>query len=182
MPDLALHPDSPAGRLAAAVLDAAEDTAALRRPAEGGTLARPSFARLMQYATAPLAAADPDLDRALARDADLAADFRRLLANTARHHFALAAAASSGKLEQRRAGAARMFLRPSRAADDQVYLIVELDPGEAPPRLLFALGPGGAVERVTLPAFSGGRAQLLLDKSAALVQAFQDVNAEFYVK
>jgi len=118
----------------------------------------------------------------LATDSNVSADFERLLENRATAYFPrAAAAASTGAMEQRQVAGARIFLRPSHADDDQVYLIVALDDPTAAPQMLIALRSGEAPERAQLPGFKNGRAQLLLDKSAALVQAFQDVNAEIYL-
>lgn len=177
--------NSPEGRLVEAAMDAGDETEWLlsRADADAGGAAqapqRPSFAELYAYANG--GAAPANLLQALTKNADVACDFQRLLENRAAVHFPRAAAASTGAMEQRQVPGARMFLRPSRADDDQVYLIVALDDPASAPTTMIALRVDQPPERAVLPAFKDGRAQLLLDKSSALVQAFQDVNAEIYL-
>ncbi len=180
---------APEGRLIEAALDAAAETAALRRRPPDATTVDPTrgkgenvgrlpFARLYGHATG---AADPAVGRALADDAALLADYRRLLGNLATVHFPKVAAASSGALEHRQIAGARLTLRGSRADADQVYLIVQLDDTTRAPTALIATLDAAGATRLDLPPFQGGRAQLLLDKSSAVVQAFQNINAEVHL-
>jgi hypothetical protein len=174
-----------AEKLSRAEVALAEDTldalAAVDRLSEPAA-AKASPSALYAYATDPDYDADEHLREQLRTDAALQADFQRLLNNTSLYFMPRLAAASTGAIEAREAQGCRIAFRPSRADENQVYAIIELVDKQAVPRLLVIRLADGATERLALPPFQDGRAQLLLDRNSPEAKGLMNINAEVYLK
>jgi len=164
--------------LAEETLDALSAVDRLSEPA----MAKASPSALHAYATDPDYDADERLLEQLRTDAALQADFQRLLNNTSLYFMPRLAAASTGAIEARETQGCRIAFRSSRADENQVYAIIELVDKQAAPRLLLIRLADGATERLALPPFQDGRAQLLLDRNSAEAKGLMDINAEVYLK
>lgn len=160
------------------------DHDAVRQAVTAADLASPAigFNRLYDYATG-----GQDRDHEVARVLDanprLRADLRVLLAKVALNHLPEVAAASSGELDVRETDQCRIRFEPSRAEPDQVYLIVELVDRSAPmPSVLFTCTADDRSDRIDLPEGRDGVIQLLLDRSAPVLESLRDHNAEVYLR
>lgn len=168
-------------RLADAALDALATidrvlTPSVDRPAKASPTA------LHAYATDPAFEPDGALLTLLDTDPAAQADFQRLLENTSFFHMPQMAAASTGDISTREAGGCRIVFRPSKADIDHVYAIVEINDPDRHPEILFVRHPDGHLDRLTLPPFREGRAQLLLERSSPAAKGLMDIHAEVYVK
>ena len=141
---------------------------------------RPTFGELVAAASAPgpLPAA---LAQALLSDPALRADFNLLLRRTARVHVPRAAAASSGALQRRQAGGYSLRLVPSRSGADQVYLLIEVPDGHAPPRLLVVSNPDGTICKEDLPPPTERTIRLLKDANDPLPRTFRQPDSELFL-
>ncbi len=142
-----------------------------------------AFSRLFGYADDPDPNRDPELERALARDSGLRADFRRLLGRIARHHVPRLAAAAGGEVTRRDGDGCRIRLETSLAEPDQTYVIIELAAGDAPaPTRLFIIDAEDHCNAYRLPPSRDGVIQLLEDGGSALVQGLRDVQTEVFLR
>jgi hypothetical protein len=142
-----------------------------------------AFSRLFGYADDPDPARDPEIDRALARDPGLRADFRRLLERIARHHVPRLAAAAGGEITRRDGDGCSIRLETSLAEPDQTYVIIELVDADAPsPARLFIVDAEDRCNAFPLPPSRGGVIQLLEDDGSDLVRGLRDVQTEVFLR
>jgi hypothetical protein len=142
-----------------------------------------SFGELYAYATDSNFSPSSDLLQALEGDAQLSADFQRLLANTAMLYMPQVAAASSGERQYREADGCRITFKASRADPNQMFVIFELiDKQATPPALMFICHTDNSCRRVVLADAIEGRIQLLVDKDSHIVRGLSDVSTEVYLR
>ncbi len=168
-------------RLATAALDALGAVDDVLLPPRSA-LAKAAPSALYAYVTDPGYEPDDNLRRLLEADAGAQADVQRMVENTAIYHMPRMAAASSGEISSREASGCRIVFRPSRADAEQIYAIVEIADTDARPTMLFVKHPDGRLDRLELPDFRDGRAQLLLERGAPAARGLMDINTEVYVK
>ena len=160
------------------------DHDAVRQAVDLATNTQPSlsFDKLYGYANGETAHND-EVEQALENNARLRADLRILLAKVAINHLPEVAAASSGEIEVRETDQCRIRMEPSRAEPDQIYLIVELTDQAAPlPRVLFTCTSDDRSARIDLPKGRNGVIQVLIDRTAPIVNNLRDHNAEVYLR
>lgn len=122
------------------------------------------------------------LQLALAADPRLRHDLDRLLARSATWHGPRASAASSGRLDSRDADGFRIRLKPSRAAADQVYVLITLT-GERSqdPTTLAMRSADGEYVKWSLPRPQSGVIQILTDEAADGLRLLRDPKSELYL-
>ena len=176
--------DIPTGerrKFAETVFDAASTLQDLARDDEVEVeLERVSFSRLYAYVSDPYAEADPVIERAVAEDPAMRADFDRLIEKTGL--FIRAAAAASDTSFSRTGKGYRMRFERSRAEATQTYVIIEpTEEGNMPPRALFIRYPDGRRRKHVLPEGHAGIVQLLEDSGSELLLGLLDINNEVYL-
>ena len=141
---------------------------------------RPSFTELFAAATTsgPWPAA---IAQALLADPALRQDFNLLLKRTACVHVPRAAAAASGTLQRREADGYTLRIVPSRAGDQQVYLLIEVPEGQTPPRQLVISSPDGTICKEELPPPAERIIRLLKDADDALTRTFARPDSELFL-
>ena len=166
------------------LFDALSTLDALSDPSERAEASRGvAFADLYAYATEPERGMDDRLQRALASDSKLRADLERILDNTTLYRFPRVAAASAGEIDRREGEGFTIRLRRSRAAENQVYIIIEVqDAGRETPATLFICGAGHAYGKFPLPPAQDGVIQLLSEDDSDLVKALRDVHTEVFIR
>lgn len=140
------------------------------------------FAEVYAYATDPRHQPRAELLSALDGDLRVRRDFEALLRNISVYWMPQVAAASSGKISAREVDGCRMEFRASKADEDQVFVIIELNDKSASPRCLFVCGKNGPVRRLDLPEARDGRLQLLLDGESEIAVALRDVESEVFLR
>ena len=140
------------------------------------------FAALYAFVSNPGEALSSTLAAALREDASLAADFKRLLANDALYRAPVQAAASSGDSEQRQGPGFTLEIRPSQAAESQVYVIIRLTAPQEQPGAIFVTCGDSDCLKETLPSATEGTFQLLFDSDAAIVQALRNPQSEVFLR
>jgi len=158
----------------------------LRGVSEHSDVQRPVlFGDLLQYLHG-----NPSIDRdkiqhALRQDIGLANQYRDLLSQR-RRLFApkLVAAASSQATNERSGSGFRVLVRPSKADEQQCYVILEV-------AALAAVEDGAALTlhvlhnqdtaAVTFPGLHDGRSQVIVDRSDALLQLLAQGDAEISI-
>lgn len=135
---------------------------------------RVSFNELFQYATNPNHSPSPQLSEALGRDLSLRRDLKRLLAKDTILTMARSAAASSGDILERETNGFTIRLKPSKAHEDQIYLLITTDTRDEVPRLLFVEEENGAIWRLPIDDFEDGHFQSVLESSAPIVKALKN--------
>ena len=142
-----------------------------------------AFSRLFGYADDPNPAPDPELERALALDPGLRADFRRLVERIARHHVPRLAAAAGGEIARRDGDGCRIRLESSLAEPDQTYVIIELtDRGAPAPARLFVVDAEDHCSAFALPPSRDGVIQMLEDGESPIVRGLRDVQTEVFLR
>ena len=141
------------------------------------------FGTLYACATEPERPLPDQLVARLEEDADLAADFRRLLAKTAAYHGPRLAAASSGTTGHRAGSGFTIDLRPSRAEPAQTYVVIALaQAGGLAPRSLFVSQREDRLIKQALPPAQGDTIQLLIESDSALAAALRDPQSEVFLR
>ena len=153
---------------------AADELAAGEAPALAE--ARPlRFDELYVAAVDPIAALGEMFSSRLAADEDSRATFEALLRDSAVCWFPAAAAASDGGLDVREEEGFRIWIRPSSAGGDQVYVLIRAAQGRSKmPVALVALPPDGPPERAALPEAIDGVYQLIERANSGLVRAIRN--------
>lgn len=153
---------------------AADELAAGKAPAT--TEARPlRFDELYAAAVDPIGAFGETFSSRLAADEVSRATFEALLQDFAVCWFPTAAAASDGGLDMREEEGFRIWIRPSSAGGDQVYVLIRDEQGRSSmPVALVALPADGPPERVALPEAIDGVYQLIERANSGLVRAIRD--------
>ncbi|MBO6519801.1 MAG: hypothetical protein JJ900_02830 [Rhodospirillales bacterium] len=173
--------NDPVRNLALAALDADEMLRDLLVP---GADVRLSFSELYRYVNDPAFELSPAAQDKLSADPAAAADLERLIAARPFAYMPRQAAASTSGAVRREVERAVLTLTPSRATPAQVYLgveIVDLENADVPTHL-FVRSPSGAWLRQALPAFSGNRAQVLLEANSAIANALSTPESEVYLR
>jgi len=157
------------------------DPAALQPPAAARP-PMPGMARLYDVATRPELPIDPEFRRALAHYPKLRQAFDGLVRRHAVLHLPRAAAAKTERVTARVAPGLSIELRPSRAAPDQVFVVIALAPSDADsPRALFVRRADGDYLKHGLPPLQDNGFQLLLDRDDPLVDALGEEDAEVFL-
>ena len=153
---------------------AADALAAAEEPPEG--VRPPRFDQLYAAARDPLAALTPALAAALAADDRARAAFEALLREGATCWFpAAAAAAGPAGLDVREEEGFRIWLRPSSAGHDQVYVLIRVAEGhDATPKAIVAVPPVEPPVCAPLPEDIDGVYQLIEREDSPLVRAIRD--------
>ncbi len=116
---------------------------------------RVSFSQLYAYVRDPNAQPDPVIERAVAENPAMRANFDRLVERTA--VFIRAAAAASAATFSRTGKGYRMRFERSRAEATQTYVIIEpTEAGTKPPLALFIRYPDGRRRKHALPQGHAG--------------------------
>ena len=147
-----------------------------------GALRKVSPAELYAYANDPGFQPQEDFRRRLEASDGANVDLQRMIENTSRFHMPQMAAASSGDIDSREVAGCKIVFRPSRADPEQLYAIIEITDPEISPRMLFVRQADGQMDRIELPEFQAGRAQLLLERHSAEARGLMDINTEVFVK
>lgn len=124
---------------------------------------------------------DAALNRELLQNPALQNDMRRLLAKTTICQFPMAAAASDGQVNARDGDGFSLRLKPSKAAPDQIYIIISLSNFELQPKLLCCMNGTGGFNAISLPMAQDGVIQVLDESASKLVVALRDVKSEVYL-
>lgn len=133
------------------------------------------FDELYAAAVDPIGSLDERLSNMLAGDATLRATFEAILRDRALCWFPAAAAASSGDMDMREEDGFQIWIRPSSAGGDQVYVLIRSAEGQTgTPSALVALPPKDPPVRAPLPEEIDGIHQLIERADSALVRAIQD--------
>lgn len=141
-----------------------------------------SLSLLQRYATR----GDIDLSREqwqqVSQNERLGEALGRFLRNASVAYFPRLAAASSGEDAPRRGDGFALRLVPTRAREDQLYLIVTIDETFDKPFDTLTLRPAqGPVVRHPLPQPRDGRIQILLPQDSDVVQALRN-DAEIFLQ
>ena len=106
----------------------------------------------------------------------------RFLRSASVAYFPRLAAASSGEEFKRTGDGFELRLLPTKARDDQLYLIITLDAGgEASVGTLTVRPKGGAPVRLALPQPRNQRIQVLLERESDIVRELRD-DAEIFLQ
>lgn len=163
-----------------AIMDLDDITKAAAEPFRRRRIA---LSRFYAYATEPGGPEDPELERALAADPALRADFRRLLEKTAASYLPQVAAASSGTVERREGQGCRIRFEASRAEPSQTYVIIELIDQERPiPGALFVCYADYRCVKFALPPAHDGVIQILLEQDSDLLAKLRDIKTEVFLR
>jgi len=131
-----------------------------------------------QGSTAP----PPRIQQALAADPRLRLDLDRLLQRTASWHGPRASAASSGQLETRIGDGFQLQMKSSRAAPDQVYVLITLAGArERIPTTLVIRSAAGEYVKWPLPRAQAGVIQVLTDEASDALRLLRDPKSELYL-
>jgi len=124
----------------------------------------------------------PRIRRALASDPRLRLDLDRLLQRTASWHGPRASAASSGQLETRTGDGFQIQMKSSRAAPDQVYVLIALTGalGRTPSTLVIRSAAGEYI-KWPLPRAQAGVIQVLTDEASDVLRLLRDPRSELYL-
>lgn len=147
---------------------------------DAATYSQPSFSELVAATRAP-GPLPATIAQALLANPALRADFNLLLQRTASVHVPRAAAASSGALRRREAGGYSLRLVPSRSGAGQVYLLIDVPDGHAPPRRLIVSNPDGTICKEDLPLPTERTIRLLKDADDPLPRAFEQPDSELFL-
>ena len=156
-------------------LDVAADALASQEgPPEGVRPRR--FDQLYAAARDPVAALTEPVAAALAADGRARTAFEALLRDSAVCWFPLAAAAaSSAGLDAREESGFCIWLRPSSAGHDQVYVLIrDRENRDVRPMAIIALPPTGPPVCAPLPEDIDGVYQLIEREDSPLVRAIRD--------
>lgn len=119
---------------------------------------------------------------ALAATPRLRLDLDRLVQRRADWRAPRAAAASSGQLDGRDGDGFQLRLKPSRAADNQVYVLITLTGDRRqPPTTLVIRSAAGDYVKWSLPSPQAGVIQVLADEAADAVRLLRDPKSELYL-
>ncbi len=141
------------------------------------------FSDLYSFVTGPDSTMDEELERALMRDNRLRDDLDRLLDNTAQYHAEYVAAASSGNVSMRQGKGFAIRLHESRAAPQQVYIIIELEDAKAtPPTALFLCGSQATYQKRVLPEPQDGTIQMLENLDSEMVASLRDIDTQVFLR
>ncbi len=165
------------------LFDALSSLEALTRAADPPQPRPIVFSRLYDYATQGGRATDRELERAIAGDPRLCADFRRLLEKTAASRLPRSAAASTGILERREGEGCRIRFEKSRAEPTQTFVMIELADTEAPPpSVLFVCDVDNRCVKFPLPPARDGVIQILLEQGSDLLERLLDIRNEVFLR
>ena len=156
-------------------LDVAADAlTAQEAPPEG--VRPPRFDQIYAAARDPVAALTEPLAAALAADGRARTAFEALLRDGAVCWFPLAAAAATpAGLDAREESGFRIWLRPSSAGEDQVYVLIrDREERDVRPMAIIALPPTGPPVCAPLPEDIDGVYQLIEREDSPLVRAIRD--------
>ena len=141
------------------------------------------FDELYVAAIDPIGSFDKQLSNRLAGDAASRATFEAILRDRALCWFPAAAASSSGNLDIREEDGFRIWIRPSSAGGDQMYVLIRLAEGRTEtPSTLVALPPQGSPARAVLPEAIDGIFQLIERADSALLRAIRDSSSKLALR
>jgi hypothetical protein len=140
------------------------------------------FNELYAYANDPDHSPASDLIAALSTNLDLRRDLKRLLDKQALAHLPRLAAASSGEVTEREGDGFTLRLKPSKAQEDQVYLLIQTQDRDDSPRLLFVEDEDATLHRLVIDDFLEGEAQILLNLQDGILKALRNVKSSVILR
>lgn len=157
-------------------LSIAVDELAAPEPPADAAARPPRFDELLAAAADPADRLAGSLARALDSDAGARAAFEALVRDHALCWFpAAAAAAGEEGLDAREEAGFRVWIRPSSAGPDQVYVLIRAgEGGGGPPAALVAFPPEAPPVCAALPEGIDGVHQLIERADSPLVRAIRD--------
>jgi len=140
-----------------------------------------SASRLLAYARG-LVTGDGEIDTALKANANLRKAFRQMIRDAALFALPEAMAASSDELPSRETQGCKLSLKPSRAEENQLYLIVETsDFTRGSPTVLVVCGREDETSRIDLPPPRNGVMQVILERESDIVKLLIDPKSEAFL-
>lgn len=141
-----------------------------------------SLSLLQRYAVEGDVTLSPAQWDAVSRSSSLSEALDRFLRGTSVAYFPRLAAASSGEEFERMEEGFELRLLPTKAREDQVYLVIVLDAdNDSPPRTLTVRPKDGAPVRLSLPQPRNQRVQILLERSSDIVREMRN-DAEIFLQ
>ena len=147
---------------------------------ERADAARVPMPVLYAAATNPTTPLPATLVGRIATDPRLKADFNCLIERVSQCSFGRAAAASSGVLEKREAKGYTIRIKPSRADENQVYILIDLpEHGSVnAPAVLMLRTADGSIHKLALGAAEDGTIRVLSTAESDEVKALGDPATE----
>lgn len=147
---------------------------------ERADAARVPMPALFAAATNPATPLPAALVGRMATDPRLKADFTCLIERVSQCSFGRAAAASSGVLEKREAKGYTVRIKPSRADENQVYILVDLPEHGAvdAPGVMLLRGADGSVHKLALGEAEDGTIRIVVAAKSDAVMALGDPATE----
>ncbi len=148
--------------------------------AQGGGIA-PS--RLWGYAQGNLQGDVNDVERALDQNPAMRKVYRNMLRGAAMFVLPEAmAAADADTLPERTGQGCKLSLKPSRAEESQLYLIVELADTSKTPKALVVSSEDDRTHQMNLPPSRDGIIQVIVEKNSDIVRLLKDPKSEAYLR
>jgi hypothetical protein len=141
---------------------------------------RINFGRLYAFACNPEPSLDPEVSAALKKDVRLAAHFCRIVESCAIANLPRVAAADTNSITIREGNGCRVWLEPSEAEPDQVYLIIKLSGPDVKPKNMILFDEGLYKLSHSLPPARNGTIQLLFQHDDELIEALSRPKSEVY--
>lgn len=140
------------------------------------------FSELFAYASTSDHVPSPALTEALQTDFSLRRDLKRLLSKQAIAQLPRAAAASTGDILTREADGFRLSLKPSKADESQIYLLIEAIDRSESPSLMFVQQDDGPIHRLVIDDFYDGETQILLQSDDEIVKALRKTQSDVILR
>ncbi|MEG3619699.1 hypothetical protein V5T82_14635 [Magnetovibrio sp. PR-2] len=148
--------------------------------AEGGAV---SPSRLWAYAQSQLSDGFEDVLHALDQNPDMRKAYGAMIRSAAMYSFPEAmAAAEADTLPERAGQGCKLSLKPSRAEQTQLYLIIELADTSKKPKALVVSDKKDRTALLTLPQARDGIIQVIVEKNSDIVRLLKDPKSEAYLK
>ena len=148
--------------------------------AQGGGV---SASRLWAYAQGQLTDDVRDVEQALDQNPAMRKTYMDMIRSAALFSFPEAMAASEADtLPERTDQGCKLSLKPSRAEESQLYLIVELADTSKTPRALIVSDQEDRTSLLTLPDARNGIIQVIVEKNSDIVRLLRDPKSEAYLK
>lgn len=142
-----------------------------------------SPSRLWAYAQGDLVDGCDDVERALDQNPAMRKAYRDMVRGAALFTFPEAMAAADGDTLPERSGqGCKLSLKPSRAEESQLYLIVELKDTSKTPKALVVSGEDDHTHQMPLPPSRDGIIQVIVEKNSDIVRALKDPKSEAYLR
>ena len=140
----------------------------------GETTTTLPISQLYAYAIGRITYPNAAIEAALAGAPGLRAAFRRMVMAAPAYRFERAAAAADSGPPSRRTAGAMIRFSQSRAHEDRMFIIIELDVAEDAPRTMTVFDAEDHSARLDLPRTQNGIIQLLVRKDSAILKALEN--------